>query len=409
MQLLVTPADINDNLVRLIATCSSCQIAVAWASTATKAFDLLRAHHDKIKRMVVGTHFYQTDPTFMETFTQNPNVKFVRSTNGVFHPKLYFFSHPDNSWECVIGSPNFTAGGLGKNEEVACLLTNSDDGASNASIAIMSALDRYWEMSTYMTATQLEAYQQAWRRKRLTLRNLSGEFGEPNDGDSDNGVHPLNVGILQMSWGTFFSKVKSERIAAIGPSMDARLKVVQAAMELFEEHKRFDKVPLEGRKKIAGLLKTRESDYRLFGSMAMTRQFKAAVNSEDERLSGLSRALEAIPFAGGVARDDYLEYISRFSDSFPEGGAGLATATRLLAMKRPDTFVCVDRKNEAAICKSFRIKMKRKQKYEQYWDSIIERIRQEAVWWSSPKPHEHLEQLVWQARTAFLDSHFYTE
>lgn len=76
-------------------------------------------------------------------------------------------------------------------------------------------------------------------------------------------------------------------------------------------------------------------------------------------------------------------------------------------MKRPDTFVCVDNKNETQLCKDFQIKLKKKHKYDEYWDSIIERIHQEAVWWSPPEEDDEL--LVWQARTAFLDSHYYKE
>lgn len=409
MKVLATADETNHELSSLIARCSSCQIAVAWASTGTKPFDRLRDHQGKIERMVVGTHFYQTDPAFIKTFMQHTNVRFVRTTDGVFHPKLYYFRLDGNSWACIIGSPNFTAGGLGRNEEVATLITDTDDGAEEALDQISAAVSRYWQLSSPITKKQLEAYRQAWRRKHRVLKNLAGKYGEPDDDSDDKGKHPLDVDILQMSWKSFFDKVKSEEMTSFGHSMGARLKVIQAARQLFQDYERFGDIPPEGRKKIAGLLKTPELDYRLFGSMLMTVQFKAAVNSDDERLTGLANALDAIPLKGGVARDDYLKYIRRFRDAFPEGGAGLATATRLLAMKRPDTFVCVDNKNETELCKDFQVKLKDRQKYEQYWDSIIERIRQDAVWWSSLEPESGDERLVWQARTAFLDSHYYKE
>lgn len=409
MKILATAHEVNDTLCRLVKQCQSCQIAVAWASTGTKPFDRLRDHQDKIERMVVGTHFYQTDPAFIETFMQHANVRFVRTTDGVFHPKMYFFTLQGESWACVIGSPNFTGGGLGGNEEVATLITDADDGADEALSQIMSAISRYWQLASPISEKQLEAYRQAWRRRRRVLKNLAGKFGEPDDDSDDNGKHPLDVDILQMPWKSFFSKVKSEEMTSFGHSMGARLQVIQAARQLFQEYERFGDIPPEGRKKIAGLLKTPELDYRLFGSMLMTVQFKAAVNSQDERLEGLSHALDAIPLEGIATRADYLKYISRFRDAFPKGGAGLATATRLLAMKRPDTFVCIDDKNETELCKDFEIRLKEKHKYEQYWDLIIERIRQEAVWWSSPEPESGDERLVWQARTAFLDSHYYKE
>jgi len=77
MRCLTTATEINDELVRLIGKCTSCQIAVAWASVGFHAFDLLRKHEKKITRMIVGTHFYQTHPQFIETFLSNSRVRFV--------------------------------------------------------------------------------------------------------------------------------------------------------------------------------------------------------------------------------------------------------------------------------------------------------------------------------------------
>jgi hypothetical protein len=87
MRILTTASGINNELVRLIRECSSCQIAVAWASVGFEAFHLLAKDHQKIRRMVVGTHFYQTHPQFIEMFLTNPSVRFVLNPDGVFHRK----------------------------------------------------------------------------------------------------------------------------------------------------------------------------------------------------------------------------------------------------------------------------------------------------------------------------------
>lgn len=60
MKLLTTAAEINHELTRLIRECSSCQVAVAWATIGFDAFQCLKKHRDKITRMVVGTSFFQT-------------------------------------------------------------------------------------------------------------------------------------------------------------------------------------------------------------------------------------------------------------------------------------------------------------------------------------------------------------
>lgn len=131
MKLLATATQINSELARLLRECSSCQVAVAWASVGFEAFDLLVKHGDKIERMVVGTHFYQTHPAFIERFLTHPNVRFVVNTDGVFHPKVYLFEKADGEWECIIGSPNFTKGGFGQNAEMAMLVAYHDKGAQH--------------------------------------------------------------------------------------------------------------------------------------------------------------------------------------------------------------------------------------------------------------------------------------
>jgi hypothetical protein len=55
--------------------------------------------------------------------------------------------------------------------------------------------------------------------------------------------------------------------------------------------------------------------------------------------------LDEIPLNGPVQRDDYEAFIGRYKAAFPiKNGQpykhGLGTATRLLAMQRPDYFVC---------------------------------------------------------------------
>ena len=133
MRVLTTAAEVNAELIRLLRACSSCQVAVAWASVGFKAFDLLAKYATKIERMVVGTHFYQTHPDFIKKFLTYPNVRFVLNPDGVFHPKVYLFEQSSGEWECVVGSPNFTKSGFGPNDEMAVLVTDEDQGAQDLS------------------------------------------------------------------------------------------------------------------------------------------------------------------------------------------------------------------------------------------------------------------------------------
>jgi hypothetical protein len=75
-------------------------------------------------------------------------------------------------------------------------------------------------------------------------------------------------------------------------------------------------------------------------------------------------------------------------------------------MKRPDYFVCLDSKNKKALCETFGISQSN-MTYERYWEEIIARIQDNAVWWNSPQPEGERQSEVWMGRAAFMDALFY--
>jgi len=389
MKLLTTTAAINKELNRLLRECLKCQIAVAWASVGFKAFDLLKRHSEKIERMVVGTHLNGTDPSFIKEFLINPRVRFMRKTNELFHPKVYFFEKTPGTWECIVGSPNFTRGGFGTNHEMAVLVSSEDQGANDALKEFKTSLDAYWQKASSFNSEEYEAYKKDFERNK-------------NENADDNGKSPSDVPILHMTWADYFDEVK---VTQYGHSMDERLKVIRGVKQLFAEYPHFNEIGPAGRRQIAGLPGTLDKvDYGLFGSMRGAGRFWSAINNNDENLS---LALDLIPLAGSITREIYLQYIERYRLAFSKGRDGVPTATRLLAMKRPDTFVCLDSKNKTP---RFRHDFEISQTvgYEKYWDSIIAKIM-ESAWWRSPSPSSAVEREVWEARAAFLDSVYYEE
>jgi hypothetical protein len=86
--------------------------------------------------------------------------------------------------------------------------------------------------------------------------------------------------------------------------------------------------------------------------MVAAGRFKRAIKKNDPNLS---QALDLIPAKGDISREDYLKYTDQFLKAFPNGGGGIATATRLLAMKRPDAFVCLDSASRERMCNAFEI------------------------------------------------------
>jgi HKD family nuclease len=399
MRVLTTAAEINEELMRLIEECSSCQMAVAWASVGFKAFRLLENNALKIERMVVGTQFYQTDPQFIETFLTHPATRFVLQKDNkgrVFHPKVYLFKKTESEWECLVGSPNFTAGGVRNNDEIAVLVTHEDQGATAFLSGMIATIESYWRKAVILSPSDLKAYQDTWNSKQPALEAVQG---------------PLQAKpILTCTWAEYYEMLRynSDKVPQ-HYSIEGRLQVIREIQALFATHLHFEDIEPSRQKQIAGTLHYRRGtvdgvNYLWFGSMWGAGMFKAAINHNDPNLS---LALDAIPSKGEVSRAAYLEYIERFKKAFPQGRDGLPMATRLLAMKRPDVFVCLDSKNEAKLYEDFGIAKGVKRKdYRKYWDSIIVPLMA-SPWWKSSQPESVVEREVWEARAAFLDCLYY--
>lgn len=80
------------------------------------------------------------------------------------------------------------------------------------------------------------------------------------------------------------------------------------------------------------------------------------------------------------------------------------TASRLLAMKRPDTFICICKPNigEASRRMAFSRTML---ELDDYWEKVIEVIRL-SDWYHAQKP-DGVDGEIWENRVAMLDAILY--
>jgi hypothetical protein len=229
---------------------------------------------------------------------------------------------------------------------------------------------------------------------------LTSGHGSQNQGDTDDGRWSGQpVDLVSLSWPDFFARVRAEQHPPGHPLMQERLQVVREIRQLFAQKAHFRELDYVGRQKIAGLFKSANPNFLLFGSMRAVGLFKRAVKDNNE---GISLALDEIPLGGDISRDHYQRFTDRFLSAFER--SGMALASRLLAMKRPDTFVCVNNQNREGLFQGFRLSPRRDA--EAYWD-LIEKVRA-CTWWKAPPPAAGEEREVWIARAAFLDALFYT-
>lgn len=396
MELISEPKRLAHVFRMQLNRCAKIHFAVAWASAGFLEFEALHKARRKIERAVIGTHFYQTDPQFIKRFVRHKRVRFVLDHSDLFHPKIYLFERLNGEWFCIIGSANFTRGGFGKNHEASLLVESSDDPSGSLLINVKRLIHECW--TTAENSLDLDRYTKARNRHRRAIDHIAGRFGLGEDAGN-----PIEFSqVLNLTWRQFLARVMRDQ----HHSTEGRIAVLQAAHRHFSEYNGFDRMPAEVRGCIAGYRKERTLEWGWFGAMGAAFDFKRIVYSKPLRFS---EALDFIPMQGPVTREDYISYVTQYRKAFlrknKQTGHGLGTATRLLAMKRPDYFVCLDSANSAGLFRDFGVSVKRHD-YEGYWDKIIERLML-ADWWNAPRPKNRLAAAVWDGRAAMLDAVFY--
>jgi HKD family nuclease len=126
MRLITVQTQLEKEFIRLVKQYDKFYWATAWAGINSNPFDELKNHPEKIKRLIVGIHFYQTHPEFIAHFLKHRDVRYILQPAGTFHPKIYLFENNKNDWELLVGSGNFTSGAFNTNKE-ATLLVSPDD------------------------------------------------------------------------------------------------------------------------------------------------------------------------------------------------------------------------------------------------------------------------------------------
>ena len=223
-----------------------------------------------------------------------------------------------------------------------------------------------------------------------------------------------NKSIFDLSWPEYYKKITNEMLHGHTNIYKRRVAIISTAGKLFKKNKKFCDMNEEERKFIAGMKNniTEEifqsfehiegENTGWFGNMRGAGYYthEVIINNKE-----LSLALDAIPISGKISKQHFLDFWEIFEKIFTRNF--VAPPTRLLCMKRPDIFICLNSANIKNIKKTFSIKKSKIDKHF-YWDEIIERIFA-CNWWKNPMPNKDStdEIVISSARAAFLDSLVY--
>lgn len=373
--------------------------AIAWGSDGPLA-DALLANVNKIRTFLIGIDFYQTSPKLLESLAVTKKVRVALNlTTSTFHPKLYYFQSGQRA-AAIVGSANFTKAGTTNNIEAALLLEGQID--EKPLLDIRTLIETLWPKGEIID----DAFLTSYRLQHVANRRHCEALKKPLriNRATKNATRP---DLLTMSWQDFVATIsKSPHL-----HLDARLNMLIKAQALLNGVNQFSELSLEERKAIAGIIGRNEVfgneidsyDWGWFGSMLGAGTFKNRIAENDPHLSA---ALDHIPRSGDVSYDDYRSFIDEFLLAFQRAArqGGVPTASRLLAMKRPDTFPCVDSKNIKKMSYDLGF-APTTLNFDKYWTEIVEPITQ-SNWWQEKRP-TGANGRIWDSRAAMLDAIYY--
>lgn len=367
--------------------------AVAWATVGFDAYKTLKTHSRKAKRIVVGTHFYQTHPAFIEQFSRNKAFRYFYDTAsiaGVFHPKVFLFQRSGGEMAAIVGSANFTRSALNKNQEICLLITDRDDSSGSLLTALKKQIEDLWRDADPFPLTALPAYTDRWKRKWASAD--ADHFGTKKPRSL------LHVAFLNLSWVKIYKQMQTDT------RFRRRLEMLRRIRSFFHPVVRFSDLELDERRKVAGTFRDEPAtQWKLFGSMQGAIDFKERLRANRAEISD---ALDCIPWESAVSRTHFEQFKEslRLAFNYSRPFNGVAVASRLLAMKRPDYFLCVDKANRKQLALRLGVPASRFT-LDSYWDLIEQLI--DTPWWNSAEPANQTARETWLARVAMLDALFY--
>lgn len=394
IKLLADNAQATKTIIELLKNCESASWAVAWA-TENPVLNAAYEYRHKFKYFVLGTHGYVTAPSVLERFQSEPRFKVQKPSGPLFHPKVYLFNAGDE-WTAMVGSHNLTGAAFASNTEVSTVVTCKQ--GEPALMQLFAFVENAWSRGQRVTPEWLYSYAANHRRASRAHIELEKWVDVVPSKAQDNKPGPQ-----ELLWAEFVALVKQD----VTHGLEGRLQVLESMGVLFRKKPNFSELELDDRKRIAGLMTQKEDspDWAWFGAMRASPSFGTTIKKNSE---GISAALDHIPLIGPVNEEDYenfkADFLASFDDNLRAGG-GIATGTRLLAMKRPDQFVCINKPNKKGIGDHFG-RAWTTLSLDNYWERIVLQIRS-SPWWLAPEPTSILEKRIWAGRAAMLDAIYY--
>lgn len=346
MKLLKTSKEIGRAISGCIKRYNNISFSVAWIKV-NDIYDELLNKKSKIKYSTFGIDFAGTDIKVLNDFKNSDNVKIYKG-EYTFHPKIYLFYNNKKEYTVIIGSANLTSGGMGKNEECAVLLKNKGKKFLDD---ILKTLLGYFNEAKIITEDISDEYSKEYgdiQKNKENVEKKLKSIKQTIDKAPD----------IYLNW---------EKVSGIIKKIDFdnRSEILNDIQQIFKELEdngiKFENIKLDDRRKIIG---SKENEYLAFGGLRNAgKAMGILINKNGKYNKELKKISEALENIDVLSNDNQLkplpeEKVRKFLEVINGiKGMSISTATRLLALKRPDLFLCVNSGNQNYIKELFGFKI----------------------------------------------------
>jgi HKD family nuclease len=391
IKVLTSAAETAKAIRELLADAEDIVFAYAWMTMSAPPL-ANPSWLDKVRTGLVGTAFAQTDPEVLKLVCERAvAVRVKENDEGVFHPKVIIGIRGRTAW-AVVGSSNFTAGGLRDNNEVNVLL--SGDRSDGNIRALLTTIETWYEREGQIIDAALV---RRYRAKHSKIHRRRA----PSAAVLGSRSNPLKSGgtQLDLEWRDYYERLGET------DWLESWTSEMRKCQHYFEEYEslanmRDASVGEPVLTYVAGFA----GGAGAFCSTRPAREFKQLITSDVRGLKLLSKYLDKIP-----AKDEEDEVDLRSAERVSRAvldrfdGVGLGCWTRLLVVKRPDVFIAVN----AGSSKRLRAYFGSAPKDVKPYFELLRKVHRYR-WYQSPPPGSRRQLEVWNQRAALLDTIFYT-
>lgn len=382
-------------------------IASAWATFGPALDSLCAARKERrVKiRAMIGTFGNATDPDALVKLREIGKLCVIAGGKALFHPKVYIFWNDEKS-SVWIGSANCTRAGFGRNEEAVYETGNYQEAAA--------WFEKRWkELGGPSPASAIDKYR--IRRRRQGVSRAAAQLaGQPEQGQRSRAELLEGAG----SWAEYVTAL--ERCDELWADEGAYWTVLGeecSYVHTIEEGKRLAHrrswlgLTDQERTILLGLRDGVDGVWGLLGSLIAAGDVKGVFNRSREAVNRriLNRVRNAVETVIDAPDESFpgiavkaLERIHR------EGGFNHGTATRLLALARPDRLISVNKGSRAGLAAAFDFKARKGTTLgrPKNYGLLLEKLY-EKPWYCDQPGRSKQSRRLWSMRAALVDSFVY--